>query len=225
MKRKIMIMGISFGLTIIIFLGLVIFEKRLVNYSPKKTNLIALEDIQIGEKLSKDMFIEQDIDISLVTNGVGSFGEIDGLYAKENIYKGQILSKREIDTKENLKIIEVPEGLEKIAVKIKSAENGVGYQLKKGDRVNLYFTGRYSVIKDSIIGLETSPVVISDENSMCTVKLLDKSEMLGIFDESGRNIIESDFGKVDSIVFAVDNAKAKVINNLRSQGTFDITGV
>lgn len=225
MKRKIIIMAVSFGLTLIVFLGLVIFEKRLVNYTPKKSNLIALEDIQIGQKLSKDMFIEQDVDISLATNGVGNFTEIDGLYAKDNIYKGQIISKREIDTKENLKIIEIPEGLEKIAIKVKSPENGVAYQLKQGDKVNLYFTGRYVIIKDSIVGLEITPVNITDENSMCTVKLLDKSEVLGIFDESGRNIIESDFGKVDSIVFAVDNAKAKVINNLRSQGTFDITGV
>lgn len=225
MKRKIIIMAVSFGLTVILFLGLVIFERRLVNYTPQKINLIALEDIKIGQKLNKDMFIEQEVDISLVTNGVATFGEIDGLYAKDNIYKGEIVSKREIDTKENLKIIEIPEGLEKIAIKVKSAENGVAYQLKQGDKVNLYFTGRYAIIKDSVVGLEISPANITDENSMCTVKLLDKSEVLGIFDESGRNIIESDFGKVDSIVFAVDNAKAKVINNLRSQGTFDITGV
>ena len=225
MKRKIIIMGVSFGLTIIVFLALVIFEKRLVNYTPKKTNLIALGDIQIGQKLNKDMFIEQDVEISLAINGVSTFSEIDGLYAKDNIYKGQIISRREIDTKENLKIIEIPEGLEKIAIKVKSAENGVAYQLKQGDKVNLYFTGRYAIIKDSIVGLEINPTNITDENSMCTVKLLDKSEVLGIFDESGRNIIESDFGKIDSLVFAVDNAKAKLINNLRSQGTFDITGV
>jgi len=225
MKRKIIIMAVSFGLTILVFLGLVIFEKRLVNYTPKKTSLIALEDIQIGQKLNVDMFIEQDVDISLATNGVSLFSEIEGKYAKDNIYKGQIISKREIDTKENLKIIEVPEGLEKIAVKVKSAENGVAYQLKQGDKVNLYFTGRYAIIKDSIAGLEISPVNITDENSMCTVKLLDGAEVLGVFDESGRNIIESDFGKLDSIVFAVDSVKARIINNLRSQGTFDITGV
>lgn len=224
MKRKIIIMAVSFGLTILVFLGLVIFEKRLVNYTPKKTALVALEDIQIGQKLNQDMFIEQDIDVALTANGVEAFNEVDGLYAKDNIYKGQILSKREVDTKENLKIIEVPQGLEKIAIKVKSAENGVAYQLKQGDKINLYFTGRYAIIKDCIVGLEINPVNITDENSMCTVKLLDKSEVLGIFDESGRNIIESDFGKVDSVVFAVDNAKAKMINNLRSQGTFDITG-
>lgn len=225
MKRKIIIMVVSFGLSILVFLGLVIFEKRLVNYTPKKTSLVALEDIQVGQKINKDMFIEQEIDIRLTTNGVISFSEIDGLYAKDNIYKGQILSRRELDSKENLKIIEVPEGLEKIAVKVKAPENGVAYQLKQGDKVNLYFTGRYAIIKDSIVGLEISPVSITDENTMCTVKLLDKAEILGIFDENGRNIIESDFGKLDSVVFAVDNAKAKVINNLRSQGTFDITGV
>ena len=43
------------------------------------------------------------------------------------------------------------------------------------------------------------------------------------FDENGESIFSEEFTKPDTIVLGVDANTASLINNLRSQGVFDIT--
>ena len=62
-----------------------------------------------------------------------------------------------------------------------------------------------------------------NDNSMYTTCLLRDTEILGIYDENGRSSENDKFSGVDTVVIAVDSNMAKLINNLRSQGTFDLT--
>jgi hypothetical protein len=57
-----------------------------------------------------------------------------------------------------------------------------------------------------------------------TAKIIENIESLGIYDEMGRSYENSNFSKLDTIVIAVQPKVAEMINNLRTQGTFDITG-
>jgi len=57
-----------------------------------------------------------------------------------------------------------------------------------------------------------------------TAKILENTEILGIYDENGRGYENADFSKPDTIVIAVEPIIAEMVNNLRNQGTFDITG-
>ena len=55
------------------------------------------------------------------------------------------------------------------------------------------------------------------------LELLENEEVLGIFDENGVSCFSELFTKPDTIVLNVDSNMARLINNLRSQGVFDVT--
>lgn len=221
-KRKLTL--ISIIVAGILFILLTLIQNRLINSEPKAKVIIANVDIKYDTKLDRELFSEVlvPISVTLNTNSITSLEEIDGKFAKENINKGQIVFFQDIGSKEELKILEAPIGLEKIALKIKSAENAVAYQLKPKDRIHLYFNGRYGAIKESIseFGLEN---VNKSDNAMYTTCLLRDIEIIGIYDETGRSIESEKFSGLDTIVIATDSNMAKLINNLRGQGYFDLT--
>jgi len=83
----------------------------------------------------------------------------------------------------------------------------------------VYFTGKYvSVLSLGIY--DSSPT----EGKMYTSKILENEEILGIFDSNGISYNDERFLKPDTIILSVSYEQAKIINNLRNQGTFDITG-
>jgi hypothetical protein len=218
--KKISIIGISLSISIILFFTLIWIERRVINYEPKVKVLIALEDIEENELLKESMFKTFEVPLSLSLNADMNLNleKIQGKFSRGKIYKGQILLKADIGEKEELRIIELPQGREKIAIKIKNPENGISYQIKPKDKVNVYFTGKYGGVRD-VIGDK----LLSD-NTIYTFKILENEEVLGVFDEKGASINLSEFSKIDTVMFGVIPDKAKLINNLRSQGVFDITG-
>lgn len=218
--KRISIIGISLTISIILFFTLIWIEKRIINYEPKVQALIALEDIEENKLLKESMFKTFNVPLSLSLNADMNVDleKIKEKFSRDKIYKGQILLKADIGDKEELRIIESSEGREKIAVKIKNPENGISYQIKPKDKVNLYFTGKYSSIKDFIGDKSFS------DNTIYTFKILENYEVLGTFDEKGASINLSEFSKIDTVIFGVTPDKAKLINNLRNQGVFDITG-
>ena len=223
MKRR-NITIISIIIAIILFLVLTFIQNKIVNNEPKTMVIIANSDIKKDEKLSKNMFSEAyiPVTVSLSSNNIGSLNEIEGKFARENINKGQIIFFQDIGTAEELKILEAPHGFEKIAVKIKSADNGISYQIKPKDRIHLYFSGRYGAIKETIEEFNMMNVNKSD-NSMYTTCLLRDTEIIGIYDEKGRSVEDENFSGLDTIVIATDSNMARLISNLRSQGSFDLT--
>ena len=113
--------------------------------------------------------------------------------------------------------------LEKIAVKIKGPENAIAYQVKPKDRIHLYFTGKSNVVKDTFLRFGIPTYDVENINSLITTKIVENIEILGIYDELGNSYESDEFSKLDTIVIAVEPNVANMINNLRNQGTFDIT--
>lgn len=223
MKRR-NITIISIILAIILFFLITFIQNKIVNNEPKTMVIIANLDIKRDEKLNKNMFSEVyvPVTVSLSSNNISSLNDIEGKFARENINKGQIIFFQDIGTKEELKLLEAPNGFEKIAVKIKSPDNGVSYQVKPKDRIHLYFSGRYGAIKETIEEFNMMSVNKSD-NSMYTTCLLRDTEIIGIYDEKGRSMENENFSGLDTIVIATDSNMARLINNLRNQGSFDLT--
>ena len=215
---------ISAIVAIILFLVLTVIQNKLVNNEPKTLVIIANSDIKRDEKLNKNMFKEVYVPATLTLNSksIDSLEEVEGMFARENINKGQIIFSQDIGSSEELKLLEAPSGYEKISVKIKSPENGVSYQIKPKDRIHLYFSGRYGGIKESIEEFNLLRANKSDD-AMYTVCLLRESEIIGIYDEKGISIENENFSELDTIVIATDSNMARLINNLKGQGTFDLT--
>lgn len=226
MKNKIILYVGAIILTFILFGISTYTQKQLINYEPKIECLFVKEDIVKNEKLEADMFYKDEIDMSIVANTriVQKFSEIEGLYAKDNIYKGQIALDKQFDTKENLSIYEVEDGKEKISIKIKSSENGVSYSIKKNSLVNVYVTLRADIAMEFLNNKEKLTIG-TIEDGYTVIKLLEKINVLEAFDTDGNKIEESDTKIIDTIIIAVTPEEAKEINLLREIATFNIVEI
>ena len=215
---------ISIVVSIILFVILTMIQNKIINSEPKAMVIMANADVQRDTELRQEMFSEVFVPVSLTLNSniVTSVDDLKGKFAKESINKGQIVFFQDIGTAEELKILDAPSGFEKISVEIKSSKNAVAYQIKPKDRVHLYFSGRYGAIKETIdeFGMEK---INKSDNAMYTTCLLRDVEIIGIYDEEGRSIENEKFSGMDTIVIATDSNTSRLINNLRSQGTFDLT--
>lgn len=215
---------ISILVAISLFIVLTFIQNSIINSEPTIEVLIANTDVKPDTELRPEWFDVTDVPLYLTLNNntLNKIEDINGKYAKEMINKGQILFRQDIGSKEELKIITSPKGTEKIAIELKSSQNAIAYQIKPKDRIHLYFSGRYGVVKESISQFNLENILKSD-NSMYTTCLLNDTEILGIYDETGRSIEDEKFSGINTIVIAVESEKAKMINNLRNQGTFDLT--
>jgi len=219
--KKINILIISGISAIILFIVLTVVQSKLIQTENMQAVFVSTTDVFRDTELTKDSYKEIYVPTSLVinTDAVTKIDDLNGKYAKDSINKGQIIFKQDIAKKEELKIIDVENGLERIAVKLKSTDNAVAYQVKPKDRVHLYFTGKGNVIKN-VFDKSNS---VKNDNLIQTVKIIENTEILGIYDEVGRSYESSGFNRLDTIVIAVSPHNAEIINNLRNQGTFDIT--
>ena len=197
-----------------------------MNYEPKIECLFVKEDIIKDQKLDEGMFYKDEIDVSIVANTkiVQNFSEIENLYAKENIYKGQIALAKQFDTKENLSIYEFEDGKEKVSIKIKSAENGVSYLLKNNSLINVYVTLRADMASEFLNHKEKLSIG-TVEDGYTVIKLLERISVLEAFDIDGNKIEESETNIIDTIIVAVTPEEAKEINLLREIGVFNISEV
>lgn len=225
MKNKSMILIVTLFLTIIVFIISTNLQKKLINYEPKISCLTLIRDVKVNEKLSEDMFKISELPISLIANTkvITSFEELDGLYAKDNVYKSQIALREQFDTKENLSIYEVDGGKEKISIKIQNAENGVSYAIRENTLVNVYATIR-SDYANGFLPDNDRLEIGSKEDGYTVIKILNNVNVLGVFNVDGIEINNSSDGVVDSIMIAVNVEEAKQINLLREIATFNITG-
>ncbi len=226
MKNKAVILTAAIVLSIILFTISTYAQKKLVNYEPKIECLFLKEDIKANEKVEKEMFVVKEIPVSLVVNTkiLMNYNEIENLYSKDNIYKGQIALAKQFDTKEKLSIYESEEGKERVSIKIKSAENGVSYSIKNNSLVNVYVTLRMDLAKDFLKDKERL-TIFSEDDGYTIIKLLENVNIIETFDVDGNKTEETNSNIIDTIIVGVTSEEAKQINLLREIGTFNISGV
>lgn len=221
---------LSAVLTIVVFIVTTAVQKVFVHYEPTVKVVCAAEEIRPNKLLDTYMFSTAEVPLSMVMNlkVIKNLEEVKDHYSTEPVHKGEILRAEAIASKGEVKIIPIEKGREKISVKLKTPENAISYQVRTGDIVRLYFTGRYEELKNLAANRELymSGNKEPAEDDYCTVKLLDSAVVLGVFDSSGAAL--GDYArreKVDTVVFSVAHEEALAINNCKGQGTFDITGL
>lgn len=226
MKVKVNVLIIAIVLAIIIFGISTYLQKKMINYEAAVPCLVLTKDINENQLVTREDFKIASIPISIVATQkiVTKFEEIEGLYARDNIRAGQIAIKNQFDTRENLSIYEAESGKEKISIKIKSSENGMSFQIKEKNRVNIYATLRNEYANGFLIDKER--LIIGDEFEGYTIiKILDDVEVLGVFTIDGVEIGKAEGDNIDSILISVTSEEAKQINLIRELATFNITGI
>ncbi len=224
MKNKINIFVSTIILTIIIFAISTYVQKKLIKYEATISCLVLNSDINENELADKSKFKTAQIPISIIANQriIQDFSEIEGLYATDNIKTGQIAVKSQFDTKENLSIYEAETGKEKISIKIKTAENGMSFQIKEGSIINVYATIRTDLAKEFLIDKER--MTIGDEiDGYTIIKILSNVKVLGTFTIDGIEFSESTGENIDSVLISVTPEEAKEVNLIREIATFNIT--
>ena len=224
MKNKINIFVSTIILTIIIFAISTYVQKKLIKYEATISCLVLNNDINENELADKSKFKTAQIPISIIANQriIQDFSEIEGLYATDNIKMGQIAVKSQFDTKENLSIYEAETGKEKISIKIKTAENGMSFQIKEGSIINVYATIRTDLAKEFLIDKER--MTIGDEiDGYTIIKILSNVKVLGTFTIDGIEFSESTGENIDSVLISVTPEEAKEVNLIREIATFNIT--
>lgn len=225
MKRKISILTIAIVLTIILFGISTYMQRKLINYEPETKCYVAKSDIERYEKVEDDMLKEVSIPMNLVMNMkiVQSIDEIEGKYAESKIYAGQILVKNQIGTKEELSIFEGEKGKEKIAIKIKSAENGVSYRIKERSLVNVYATLR-TEYTNNVFADKARQYIGNDDDGYCTIKILENARVIGVFDNNGLQVNDKTEELIpDTIMLSVSYDEARDINLIRDLASFNVT--
>jgi len=224
MNKKVSLLIVSVFLTIIVFCISTYSQKKLINYIPTMKCMIVNKDIEAFEQIKEDdiEYVEMPIAIISSTRIVQNFLDIKELYLKDKIYKGQILLRNQLDTKENLMIYQADLGKEKIAIKIKSAENGVSFTIRENSIVNVYATIRKEYEKGILTG-EKSVSIGLEENGYSVLKILDSVKILGTFNSDGESLEETTEKNIDTILVAVTSEEANRINLLRDIAVFNVT--
>ena len=224
MNKKVSLLIVSVVLTIIVFAISTYMQKKLVNYIPTMKCIVVNSDIEAYEKIDKESieYVDMPIEIIAKTRIIQNFSEIENLYLKDKVYKGQILVFEQFDTKENLMIYNADLGKEKLAIKIKSAENGVSFTIRENSIVNVYATLRNEYIQNLNTNEDTI-MLGTVEDGYSVIKVLDSVKILGTFDVNGENL-ENTFEKnIDTILVAVSPEEARNINLIREIASFNVT--
>ena len=192
MNKKVSILIISIILTIIVFAISTYMQKKLINYVPTMKCMIVTKDIEAYEQIDEEYVEYVDMPIAIIAQSriVRDISEINNLYLKDKIYKGQTILKNQFDTKENLMIYNADIGKEKIAIKIKSSENGASYTVRENSIVNIYATLRSEYVDTNLFSGDII-FVGEDGDGHCVVKMLSSIKILGTFDINGESLDNS----------------------------------
>ena len=224
MNKKVSILIISVVLTLIVFGISTYMQKKIIDYIPTMKCIVVTEDIEAYEQINLEQieYVDMPIEIIAKTRVIQEFSEVENLYLKDKIYKGQMLVFKQFDTKENLMIYNADVGKEKIAIKIKNAENGVSYTLRENSIVNVYATLRNEYMQN--LNVSGDAIMLGNpEDGYSVIKILDSVKVLGTFDINGDSVEESFERNIDTILIAVTPLEASKINLIREIATFNVT--
>lgn len=226
-RRKLIILILSIG---ICFGIMAIYEKIVIHHDFEEI-LILKQEVKRGEMLNPEMFRKVRIEKGNESEDMNfvKMDQLKGVVANFDMKKGNILLK------ENILSLQVynkaEEGYEIISIPIRNSDDIASYQVRKYQRISLYYTGKTNLASNLLKELPLESVN-SNQNSKLeegytTVKLLENIAIMDIYDQYG-NVITSNqiengkSEKMDTIMIEVKKDMALKINNLKQYGNFSI---
>lgn len=194
---------------------LIIFN---VIYSKIKTRkeikaYIVTKNIATGENINSDN--TSCVSIMLDNANPSIISNLDlNKFAKVPLNVGQILT---LDLIENEGILNDGQ-YENISLPITSADDATSYKIKKGSKVNIYYTAKYSNVSEA---LESGQKLVYSSKSLegvVTTKLYENIEVVSLTDGTGQ---ESNM--YSQIQIRVDKGDIARLVCLKQFGTFTLT--
>lgn len=226
-RRKLIILILSIG---ICFGMMAIYEKIVIHHDFEEI-LILKQEVKRGEMLNPEMFRKVRMEKGNESEDMNfvKMDQLKGVVANFDMKKGNILLKENILSLQAYKKAE--EGYEIISIPIRNSDDIASYQVRKYQRISLYYTGKTNLASNLLKELPLESVN-SNQNSKLeegytTVKLLENIAIMDIYDQYG-NVINSNqiengkSEKMDTIMIEVKKDMALKINNLKQYGNFSI---
>lgn len=226
-RRKLIILILSIG---ICFGMMAIYEKIVIHHDFEEI-LILKQEVKRGEMLNPEMFRKVRMEKGNESEDMNfvKMDQLKGVVANFDMKKGNILLKENILSLQAYKKAE--EGYEIISIPIRNSDDIASYQVRKYQRISLYYTGKTNLASNLLKELPLESVN-SNQNSKLeegytTVKLLENIAIMDIYDQYG-NVITSNqiengkSEKMDTIMIEVKKDMALKINNLKQYGNFSI---
>lgn len=135
-------------------------------------------------------------------------------YAKTSLNVGQILISDLVDSDKK-----VNDGkYENISLPITSADDAASYKLKKGSKVNIYYTAKYSNVSEAL--KSTNELVYSSKSieGVVTTKLYENIEVISLADSTGQGS-----NMYTQIQIRVEKSEIPKLVCLKQFGTFTLT--
>ena len=140
--------------------------------------------------------------------------ELNNLVASRDLLKGEILLMDKIISKDEYLI--KMENLEYISLPIKDATEGVAYKLKKGDKINVYYTAKKRLV-DGLLNNKTKVYSTNKEETLVTCLLEQDVEVISLTNNMGLEVTD---GTATNIIIRLPRDKILEITNLKEQGIF-----
>jgi len=196
----------------------------LINLNINKSYInvaVANSKINEGEKISTKNISWVKLDTSnvdvenyITENNINSMTD----YVLSNsLEKGQVIWKKNLI--KNEEYLETTEGLEYIALPVKSATEGVCYKFKKGDRISVYYTAKKKLV-DSVLKDKKKIYSVATSETLVTCLLYDNLEIIAMTNNIGQDVSGT---SITDIVVRLTGEEAMELANLKEQGTFTLT--
>lgn len=127
---------------------------------------------------------------------------------------GQILTQDLLESSENLNNDEY----ENITLPVTSADDAAAYKLKKGSKVNIYYTAKYSDVTEAVAGAENLQYSSNSQDNIITLKLYEDMEVVDLTDSVGQTS-----GMYTEIQIRVKKQDVTRLVCLKQLGTFTLT--
>lgn len=170
-----------------------------------------------GEEITKEDIVLTSIKEIKKEELFENFEFKTGYAAKTNLEKGQILNKNMLNIKGDSNINN--KDLEIIAIPIESASDILGYQIKRGDRINIYATAKTKDITN-LYSDEKKTYSSLQENSYTTFKVVENAQVIELIDDTGKRVSD---GKCTEIIIKIEIKKVEQYINLKQFAKFNVT--
>ena len=181
---------------------------------------IANNDIKEGEGLAVKNIKWIKVDTTRINREIyitrENIEKYKGHLLNTNVYNGQVICKTNlIQSEEFLTKIE---GMEYIALPVKSATEGVCYKLKRGDKITVYYTAKKKLV-DSVLKDKKKIYSTNTSETLVTCLLYENLEIIAMTNNIGQDTVGA---TVTDIVVRLSQSEALELANLKDQGTFTL---
>lgn len=209
-KNKRILLSLCISLVLVIIFNVIYLKLK---NEEEIDVLVVTKSISTGESITLENTQKIRIKADEI---VGSFvSELnENMYSNCVLKIGQILTQDLLEDSKSLNNDEY----ENVTLPVTSADDAAAYKLKKGSKVNIYYTAKYSDVNEVIAGAENFQYSSNSQDNIITLKLYEDMEIIDLTDSVGQT--SSMYTEVQIRVKKQDVTRLVCLKQL---GTFTLT--